>query len=687
MPLGGYDGTIRIDSRIDPKGFNKGVQGLIGALKPLALVIATVFSVGAIVNFGKTAVQEASNMASALIGLQSIVEGTGNSFTQAQAFIDDYVSDGLVPAQNAITAYKNLLARGYDTSQVEQTLVILKDAAAFGRQSSLTLGQAVQSATEGLKNENSILVDNAGITKNVSVLWKEYADEIGTTVSALTQQQKIQAEVNGLLRESRFQVGDAAKLAGTYAGQISALGVSVLNLKIAFGNVLIPIIQTFLPIIRAAIDALTVFFNRLATIVSILFGVDIGAARKSMEDTASATQDAADAQGNLADNTEAAGKAAKGALASFDELNVLAQDTGTGADAGVPDIAGGGIEVPPLETDQFDEGLQELRDKVEAWKQGFLEFTQPIRDAIVNDLFPVLEKLGGQIWDGLVWIWENILKPFGDWLIRVFAPIFIQILAAAFDVFSSTLDTLAPYIVKFWEVLKPVAEIIGKIIVNEMYRLIEALKVLNVWIQNNQEEWALIVTVVGIVAAILTALALGPITLVIGAIAAMTFIIVTAGKHFEFLGNVVKIVFTGIFNTIKGIVNNIIGLINSFISRVVNGVNSILSSINAVGSVLPGFSGVSLVTAPQIPRLATGAVIPPNSNFLAMLGDQKSGRNLEAPENLIRQIIREEMGTVQSEVTINFSGSLAGLVRELKPYIDKENVRIGGSLVKSGVTR
>lgn len=55
------------------------------------------------------------------------------------------------------------------------------------------------------------------------------------------------------------------------------------------------------------------------------------------------------------------------------------------------------------------------------------------------------------------------------------------------------------------------------------------------------------------------------------------------------------------------------------------------------------YGGVSGRSA-SIPALATGAVIPPNGEFLAVLGDQKKGRNLEAPENLIRQIVREESG-------------------------------------------
>lgn len=60
-------------------------------------------------------------------------------------------------------------------------------------------------------------------------------------------------------------------------------------------------------------------------------------------------------------------------------------------------------------------------------------------------------------------------------------------------------------------------------------------------------------------------------------------------------------------------------------------------------------------------RKASGAVIPPRSEFLAVLGDQKKGNNLEAPESLLRQIVREESGKGQGDgntynVTVNASG-------------------------------
>jgi phage tail tape-measure protein len=154
-----YDGAIRIDTKINTKGADKGISTLSTSLKGFASAVGVAFGIGAIVSFGKAAVQASSELSNAMTGLQSIAEGSGRSFAQANKFIQDYISDGLVPATNAVTAYKNLLSRGYDTEQIENIMTRLKDAAAFGRQASYSLGDAVTSATEGLKNENSVLVN------------------------------------------------------------------------------------------------------------------------------------------------------------------------------------------------------------------------------------------------------------------------------------------------------------------------------------------------------------------------------------------------------------------------------------------------------------------------------------------------------------------------------------------------
>lgn len=80
-----------------------------------------------------------------------------------------------------------------------------------------------------------------------------------------------------------------------------------------------------------------------------------------------------------------------------------------------------------------------------------------------------------------------------------------------------------------------------------------------------------------------------------------------------------------------------------------------------------------------VPKLATGAVIPPNQEFLAVLGDQRNGTNLEAPEGLIRQIVREESGSIGGTLTVR---PAPGLTRYLYYEMEHEKVRAGEPLVE-----
>lgn len=103
-----------------------------------------------------------------------------------------------------------------------------------------------------------------------------------------------------------------------------------------------------------------------------------------------------------------------------------------------------------------------------------------------------------------------------------------------------------------------------------------------------------------------------------------------------------------------------------------------MSKMNA--AMVAGGSMGSMSGAYNVPALATGAVIPPNSEFMAILGDQKSGRNLEAPEGLIRQIVREESGGGMNGVlTVR---PAAGLTRYLAYELEVEKSRAGTPLVE-----
>lgn len=167
--------------------------------------------------------KEADKLKAAMMGLVSIALFKGIEALEATAAASEIAADGLMSIGEASLSLKNLLARGFSLPEAILLLKRFKDAAVFGRQGSLELGQAVVSATEGLKNENSILVDNAGVTKNVSVMWKEYAAAQGLVVAKMTTAQKRLAELNGVIEETAGMVGNAALFTKTWAGQVAAL--------------------------------------------------------------------------------------------------------------------------------------------------------------------------------------------------------------------------------------------------------------------------------------------------------------------------------------------------------------------------------------------------------------------------------------------------------------------------------
>lgn len=144
-----------------------------------------------------------------------------------------------------------------------------------------------------------------------------------------------------------------------------------------------------------------------------------------------------------------------------------------------------------------------------------------------------------------------------------------------------------------------------------------------------------------------------------------------------------KVVVTWVTNAVKWITNAFSSVLN-FLS----GGKGTFASRNNLGS--GGIGGYKKQTMPalravQVPALAQGAVIPANREFLAVLGDQKRGTNIEAPADLIRQIFREESGNSGGDIVIRFTGELAQLARVLTPEItrqQRQNQRSwgGGSL-------
>lgn len=139
-------------------------------------------------------------------------------------------------------------------------------------------------------------------------------------------------------------------------------------------------------------------------------------------------------------------------------------------------------------------------------------------------------------------------------------------------------------------------------------------------------------------------------------------------NKFNAARDAVKSAFEGIVDFIKRPINQAISIVNNAVGMINNAIGGIESAFSFGPWTVPTPFGSKTIgfhaTFPRIgtiPYLASGAVIPPRSEFLAVLGDQKKGNNLEAPESLLRQIVREESGKGQRDgntynVTVNASG-------------------------------
>jgi len=306
-----------------------------------------------------------NKMESSMMGLGSIVESQGRSMSNATKFIQSYVADGLVPMADAVTSYKQLSQRGYSTDQIEKIMTAFKDSASFGRQASLTMGEAIRGATEGLKNENSILVDNAGVTKNVSMMWADYARQIGKGEKSLTLAEKRQAEVNGIMQETAFQVGDAAKYTTTLGGKLAGLSAQFFNLKASIGSVIAPILSALIPSIQSAMIYITSFFTLLGGISKKIFGYNTEQAK-----TSGVSKKAETAQSKLGNAVKKTGKAVASNLQSFDQLNTLTKETadntedvssGVGGDVGVIDMTES-IKTPEIDTSFLDKYIEKINN-------------------------------------------------------------------------------------------------------------------------------------------------------------------------------------------------------------------------------------------------------------------------------------------------------------------------------------
>ncbi len=599
-------GAVAVDLNLNDNNYDKQLNSKIkssenafsSSFKKIGGFIAGAFAVKQVTSFTKECISSASKVQSAFTGLNSIVQGTGNSFSQAQDFIKKYTADGLVSIEETATAYKNLLSRGYNTKQIEDTLTRLKDSAAFGRQASYDLGEAVVTATEGLKNENSILVDNAGVTKNVAKMWEEYAKSIGKSSTNLTQAEKIQAEYNGIMNETRFQVGDAANYTKTFSGQMQQLKFNFNQMTVAIGKVVTPIAQLFIPIINSAINVITKLFEKLQVVMSA-FGL-------KMPDVVSKTTSSISGIGvsskKSAKDAVASVKKINRAFSNLDEINVLkTKDNTSGNDNnGANSNMGSSSSTvkPIIDSNGSISVLDKIKSKIESiWTKCVI-----LKNNIGEFVAKTIELFQS--------IWDNVLGP-------IVIPFFETLSWLWDEHISKTIEKVGEFV---GSLVNGALEIYNKLVQPTVVWLLDELS----------PAWAFLSTlVIGILGSVVATVS-DSIGSIIGILDGIIDFITGA-----FTGNWKK-AWNGVKDIFKNVVDGLVGIFKFPINLIIDGINSFIAGLNKIKipDWVPAVGGKG-INIHKIPKLAQGGYVKANNPQLAIVGDNKREGEITAPESKI----------------------------------------------------
>jgi hypothetical protein len=176
--------------------------------------------------------------------LEVVTRSGSQTFGQAyQTFMK--FNDSLQSEDSLITAIRTFSTLGISAQQSNQLIEGLRNGIiAMGGD----VSEQLPLMALAFKRQESALLDNAGITANLDVMYKEYAKTIGTTVDKLTTQQKIQASIVGSLKELNQYQGLSGLSADSLSGRMSKLTAESERLKRAFGVVAMPISNAFLGI-------------------------------------------------------------------------------------------------------------------------------------------------------------------------------------------------------------------------------------------------------------------------------------------------------------------------------------------------------------------------------------------------------------------------------------------------------
>lgn len=410
--------------------------------------------------------------------------------------------------------------------------------------------------------------------------------------------------------------------------QLLVLRLSAGKLEAALRRCFEPLAAAVLPAVESVMRGLTAFFNDAAAVLAELFGFTRREADKTVRYS---------------------GKALKRSLAGFDQLERLNGGSG------------GGSYTVPGEVLKLPERLRPVVDKLRQLLKPLQELDFSAASAAFEQLKTAVGGISRQLFSALEWVWFNVLVPIAQWGAEQALPLFLETLATAFNTLGILLEKLRPVFDWLWkELLVPLGQWAGETVLAAMGQLNEKLRLLGEYAQGSDGKIAAFV-------AKLTELKNGilgaksPVDAFQGALGGLKTMAGGLQTAFQGVATAVGTIasklsglFTGLPNSFRILANGLISVINTALTAVENGINAMVRTLRSfsvtIPAWVPGLGGktfsvqASTVDLPTIPYLARGAVLPANKPFLAMVGDQRRGTNIEAPLSLIEEAVANVLG-------------------------------------------
>ena len=387
-----YDGSIRINTKLNTDGFNSGIKSMMGSLGGITKLLGIALSTASLIKFGK----EAIGLASDLAEVDNVVnKAFGNMRSEMDALADSAIKNlgmsRLMAYQTGSTFMsmgKSMIANSEDAKNMALSLTKLTaNMASFFNVSqdlaSIALKSIYTGETETLKQYGVVMTE---------VNLKQFAQEQGIRKSyvAMTQSEKVMLRYQYVMNQLSYIGDDFIDTQDSWANQTRILSEQWKELLTILGSGLITVLTPVVKGLNMIVSALINVGNTISNILSSVFGIQMqqmSATTAAAEDVAGGYADAADSMGDYADATKKAAKAAKGALAPFDDLNVLQKDTSIGSGSG----SGGssGMQIQPVDPSAQTSAIDQIQNKY----KKFFDYINKLKDNFVKGFQSSWNKL------------------------------------------------------------------------------------------------------------------------------------------------------------------------------------------------------------------------------------------------------------------------------------------------------